>query len=348
MFASVLSMDSQRFHEDVLGGSTEENTACGARLSHLRSLVAAGNLKEAADLSLAFEPRHRADKMHADCHADQPHVGEGSIALRVATPNDRHAAAKPVIDSFITLHNNDDAAETTTNRVVLPLTHASGASVRRKSAARVPVVGFALDGKFILTESPLRCTKALSSPTEETKMSCSGGGDLRAHVVNDEAAALSLLSSMAPAAGKRRRSEKSKTESERRLMTEMGKPLIGDSSVIAAEMAARHNSGPTTEADLGDTDTTYAIGSKTTLVIPMVPSDGVTTDDQTGYANPAGYDFGLVKSAHGSNIRSYLEACMQANSDFFQQNSWGAMDLDYTITPVVQVAPCAPLCSIRH
>jgi len=212
----------------------------------------------------------------------------------------------------------------------------------------VLVVGFALDGKFILTEYPLRCAKSLSSPTEEEgKLSCSGGGALRAHVVNDEAAALSLLTSMAPADGKRRRSDHSNTESERRLMTEMGKPLIGDSSVIAAEMAARHNSGPTTEANLGDIDTSYAVGSKTTLVIPMVPSDGVTSDDQTGYANPAGYDFGIVKSVHGSNIRSYLEACMQANSDFFQQNSWGAMDLTFTITPVVQVVPRA-LCSIRH
>ena len=72
--------------------------------------MAAGKFKEAADLSLALEPRHRAGKMHADCHADQPHVGEGSIATRIASPVDRGTdpAARPVTDSFIKLHHPDD------------------------------------------------------------------------------------------------------------------------------------------------------------------------------------------------------------------------------------------------
>lgn len=49
-----------------------------------------------------------------------------------------------------------------------------GSSSMRSSAARVPVVGFALDGIFVLADSPVRCTKG----EVKDDPSCSGGGDL--------------------------------------------------------------------------------------------------------------------------------------------------------------------------
>eukprot|EP00613_Pedinella_sp_CCMP2098_P082823 CAMPEP_0171994936 /NCGR_PEP_ID=MMETSP0993-20121228/279212_1 /TAXON_ID=483369 /ORGANISM="non described non described, Strain CCMP2098" /LENGTH=394 /DNA_ID=CAMNT_0012648029 /DNA_START=15 /DNA_END=1196 /DNA_ORIENTATION=- len=362
MIPSALSGNSERIHNAVLGDSAEGGLTCKNRLIHIRELMAAGKFKEAVDVSLALEAHHRASKKHADCHADQPHVGEGSIITQVSTPGDRGPySSKPVIDSFIKLHRQLDTEEGAgvvghflriahTSRAsvrksmarvpvvgftldstfvlaeaplrctfkasgdpnsstlscsgggdlhehlvsdekeatALRVAHTSRASVR-KSMARVPVVGFALDNTFVLAEAPLRCTTASGGPSSSA-LSCSGGGDLHEHLVSDEkeARALLLLSSELTAAGKRRRHEKEKKESEsRRLMAEwtnMGQPLIPSASRVAAEIAARESrdaksGGPTTRAaSLGDESSSYAVGSKKTLVLPMVPTDGVTTD----------------------------------------------------------------------
>jgi len=223
MIPSTLSGYSERIHNAVLGDTTEEEQPCKDRLAHIRSLMAAGKLKEAVDVSLALEAHHRASKKHADCHADQSHVGEGSIVTRAATPDDRgQFSSRPVIDSFIKLHHRHNEEEEGVEVVenFLRITHTSRASVR-KSMARVPVVGFALDNTFVLAEAPLRCTTASGS---SSVLSCSGGGDLHEHPVSDEkeaAALLLLLSNELTAAGKRRRGGNKKKGSEsRRLMAE--------------------------------------------------------------------------------------------------------------------------------
>jgi hypothetical protein len=330
MIANDLQGPSHPLHRAVVDGTTSDDLACQARLAHLRTLVSEGKLHEAVDFSLALEPHHRADKIHGDCHVDKPHVGEGSIVTKIASP-DRHSdpSMKPIISSFIKLHG--DKADEFEN--VMPIVHASGAEKRVKSVARAPVVGFALDGKFILSDSQLRCTSIPAS--KDGMLSCSGGADLRNRVVKDSSSALALAAELT---GARKRVHK---ESDaRRLMTEMGKPLVSNPQVVAQELARESVAGSApsrTMANLGDADTSYAIGVKTVLVIPLVPLEGVTDDNQLNHVAPEGYDYGLVKSVHSSNIRSYLTACMQANSDYYKDNSWGAMEFATTITPVLKV-----------
>jgi hypothetical protein len=335
MFQEALVGESLDVHSAVMDDVVAEEQACGARLAHLRTLITQGKLKEALSLSLAFEPQHRLSKAHPDCHVDKPHVGEGTVTTRVATP-DRHKnpKAKPSVSTFVALHHDDSSAHEVTQEF-LRVVHSSGLSARRKPGVRVPIVGFALDGAFVLADAHLRCT----SIADISSLSCSGGGDIRNQIVKGSEAAAALASELTGA--KKLRTDK---KSDRRLMTKMGKPLHGNPEVVAAEFpekvssASRVSNALTrTMVDLGDMVTDYALGAKTVLVIPVVPSDGIAADDQTGYPAPVGFDYGLVTTDHGSNINSYIQACMQSNSDFYKNNSWGAMELDWTVTPVLQV-----------
>jgi hypothetical protein len=121
-------------------------------------------------------------------------------------------------------------------------------------------------------------------------------------------------------------------------MTEMGKPLTPDAQVVKAEHEAAQEGTVPIAASMGDINNVYTVGAKTVLVIPIVPTDGDTTDVQT-QSGPAGFNYGLVNSAHGGNIRSYLEQCMTANNDFIRDQSWQQFDMTWTITPVYQVPP---------
>jgi hypothetical protein len=121
------------------------------RLAHLREPVAKGNHNAALDFSLALQSNHRSSLDHEDCHADRPHVGEGTTATHIATPDLRgDSRSAPIVTSHIRLHHDEGAPDTLLRLVV-------DAKKVTKSALRTPVVGFGLDGAFVLAESPVCC-----------------------------------------------------------------------------------------------------------------------------------------------------------------------------------------------
>lgn len=150
--------------------------------------------------------------------------------------------AVPVVTTTIKLHRNDDVeindaqeeeqrqGQEQQHELWMPALHAVTAPAasssssnaaghhhhlphRMLSAARVPVVGFTLDGKFVLAESPLRCRRRrITTATSDGDyggggdeggeefggsssggLVCDGGADVRNHVVADAQEALTLL-----------------------------------------------------------------------------------------------------------------------------------------------------------
>jgi hypothetical protein len=228
-----------------------------------------------------------------------------------------------------------------------------------KSALRTPVVGFSLDGAFILAESPVRCrakgsevshdystiaSAAAFAHTRALGLLCDAGADIRAAPAKDGHAALEAMSVLTLKA-RRSPTTATATTTHRQLSMEwenMGAPLVANMDTVAQEAAAG-DSAATTALGLPDASTNYVLGVKTILTIPIVPTDGDTADIQT-QSYPRGYNYNLVQSAHGSSISSYLTACMQKNSDYYASNSWNQMSFNPTITPVMKVAYTGATC----
>ena len=310
MLPRLLDVRSMAVHEAVVGAKSpaDEAEACGARLDHLRDLVAKGRHEAAIDLAFALHEHPGGRPAHAHCQADAAHIGEGTLATRIARSLD---AEKPsAVDSFVRLHrqDGDEASE-----AVLPI--ALGEKRAPLSKARAPVVGFSLDGRFVLADAQARCradgeaqssyaaavAAAAAAHAGGTGLRCDGGAVARGAAVADGHEA-------------------------RRLMTMMGSPLIPDIPSLAAM-------GPEAAAGLVDATTGAVVGVKSILVIPVVPNGGNPTD-----ACCTGFNYGLVASVHGGSIESYLDAVMQKNSDYFKSGSWDTFSLDWTQTPTYALA----------
>ena len=323
-----LSRESQVVHDFVIAAKNldtgAEARACGERLTHLRELVKEGKLEDATDLAFALhEFPGRAGFSHADCAVEKIHVGEGTILTRIATMHDRSSATASAAETFIRLHRDDvEGAEAAALPVVLK---GDGTDkLRKSSAARVPVVGFTLDGAFVLAEAPLRCRRA-AAPGEkrhDESLLCDGGASVRGALVSGAAAALDLsFDLVAPPAS---------AEVHRRLQTTMGKPLMPDADLVKEARGGADGGVGSASTTLGDDTNTYARGTKKVLVMPVLPSDG-----SASAAAPKGFNYGLVASAHGGSITSYISAVMSSTASFYTRNSWGALTLTSTITPVL-------------
>jgi hypothetical protein len=174
---------------DLISDHIQE-AACTQRLQQLRRLVSDGSLRDAVELSFAL--RDRRGLSHPACFADEPHIGEGSIVTKVATPDRR---TRPLYSSFLTPHSNSGESSVVAE-ASLRLLSATAATTPQsrnsvlRSATRVPVVGFALDGEFVLSESPLRCHAPTS---EDGGLVCDGGLDIRGVHVADAAEAVRTL-----------------------------------------------------------------------------------------------------------------------------------------------------------
>ena len=345
-----MSAATQKFHADVvraaaathaarlspLGSAKSgelldaEASACRQRLSHLRALVREEKFAEAIDASFALhehfrdvEPGQRRPA-HPDCIADAVHVGEGTIATKVLTPADRvvNPAAVPVHTSFIRLHPDGGADDTaSTSSPILPIrlgtSRRDGKSPRvpmSSGNARVPVVGFSLDGHFVLADAKIRCRAARSGLDG---LLCDGGAELRNAFA---ASADEAQANLEPRVGSGRRLS----------LTFMGMPK---------QPSSRQRGGPALAmSGLFDAETSYAVGAKTVIVIPVLPSDGLESD-----VAPKGYNYGLVASAHGGSIEAYIDAVMVTTNAFYERNSFAGssnpskMSLVSTVTQVYNV-----------
>lgn len=286
-----LSGESKRVHDAVVQAAAHTDDAgaaaraCAEHLGHLRALVSSGAHEEALDLAFALHEQSGPAPAHADCRVAEVHLGEGTIATKISTARDKTAPGASKAESFIRLHQDDDAAAAV-NALPILLKGDGTDKLRVSSKAREPVLGVSLDGKFLLAAAKARCRAAASG---EEGLLCDAGASLRGVKLPDASAALELLSGEG-----------------RRLTghTFMGKPLIPNPEVVAEHRSelARAAAGDVREASsLGDASTTYAIGEKTCIVIPLLPSDGAES-----MSAPFGYNYGLVASAHGGSITSFI------------------------------------------
>ena len=303
MLPKSLSHKAQALNDAVVnllsrsGSGNDPNQAllCGARLSHLRSLVADGDLEEAIDLSLALGHRlgDRSGLSHPDCLADVPHVGEGTVVTTVATPVGLSAQSTPKFSSMVTLHGDEQDVD-------MPLLLGSGANRKiRRSATRAPVVGFALDGVFVLADSPLRCKLNRASGSG---LLCDGGATLQDKPFASVSEALAASSFPRPGRD-RRLNEGSK-----------GLDIMG-------------MQGMTAQKDIDGA--IHTTGTVTAIAIPVCPSD--KTCEET-------YAYGKIASEHGGSVKSWIQAIMTANEQYFTENSYGQFNLQTTVTDPYNVA----------
>ena len=190
-----------------------------------------------------------------------------------------------------------------------------------KSKIGTPVVGFALDEYFVLTESKLRCraandnskSYALASEaadkahTESAGLLCSAGSNVKDVLVKDAHEALAVLvKHIENGPNKRAVGDhiNGDTEAERRLMhVSMGAPFVPDAkSVAEAGLGYYTTSNSGTAKSFPDASNNYVTGTRKVLVIPIIPSDGAVNMNQ-----PYGYNYQLIASAHGGDVRSYYE-----------------------------------------
>jgi hypothetical protein len=172
-------------------------------------LVNGGNHKDAVELAFAL-PGHLRDSMHTACQVnaepgslcgvplfalnfrvfvalaaqvDFPFIGEGTVMAAATTPQSRGAASTPIVTSSIQLHHQDDVdinGDTpeggSTGGVWLKV-HSSSTKASSSAGRRIPVVGFSLDGAFVLADAPLRCHDAmkLDDGSGEDGLHCEGG-----------------------------------------------------------------------------------------------------------------------------------------------------------------------------
>ena len=363
LLPAELAADSKHLHDAVAalavrsgGNEADEAAACGARLARIRSLVAGGRLEEALDLSLALGHRKaagspRAALKHADCHADAPHWGEGTLEtlvatpMELATPLDRSEPLPSALRtanalSSIVLHDFALEASEEAKDVTLPLHQGlAKAPTIRHSRSRGPVVGFSLDGQFVMADAPLRCEvePGAAGSTEDgvassDEVECFGGalGVTAAQRFASAAAAAKLFK---PSMGLPLPGRLSAPDHADHAIDLEG----GQSAERTAERTAEHEFGdpmsmvmaPDETSSRAASNTGRTLGKQTALVMPLCPSDE-SCSSAYGYHN--------IASEHGGDVVSYLEQVMSTNNEYFRANSFGAFELDWTITPGMQIS----------
>jgi len=325
------------------------HAACSARLAHVRNLVVGGDVAGALDLALALHDHaaavtatadrdlgdHFGDSLHADCLATAVHVGEATLATKVASDRSRRVLhvgtaaeaagiARPKVSSSIRLHGVGGG------EAVLPVVQAFG-KMRLSSRAREAVVGFGLDGVFYLADAPLRCRpdtdghsdKNTKSTEGDDKVSggggahavvCSGGAAARPQRFASAHAALDAFAA-SPSALKghplllQHGDGAQEDQEHRALMTTMGAPLLPRLAPGADGATDKADDLPGTEKAVGDASTSYVLGTKAVLAIPICPSSSPNCYTET---YPNGWCYGLVASVHGctaAGVAAYVDTC---------------------------------------
>ena len=340
MMPRELRGESQRVHAAVraLLGTFRHHgleRACAARLEHLRALVARGDLEEAIDLSLALDdeavnrtapPRAALPETHP-CRGDQPHVGDADILSQVSTPHGRRAprGKAPTYKLHIRLHREERGKTT-----LLPLVHASRKHGESSSRTRVPVVGFELDGTFILADAQLRCHASAEG------LSCRHGtkSPLNRHGKKSPRAddVRGVLGH-----GENTWTHGRRAQSDSCPSTCYSQTCDYWNDDTCAKLEASYDCDCTGCACQFDD---YTRGTKSVLVIPIYPKDGNAAAD----TYPKGFCYDRVRDDHGCDIQSYTEQTMSVMNNFYKNQSWGQMSLEWTITPPMQINYTSETC----
>ena len=208
--------------------------ACAARAELLRSLVAAGDLEAAVDLSLAADAATRAALPAGCVLEDRPHAGFADVVTKVQRKG---------MDGERISHVRLAAGEKFAR--VEPV----GSRAFSGSMKQVPVVGFELNGTFYLAESAIHCDKAAL---------CVGGDGAPAQLASlDEAARVS--ESFARRASERRLGKIKKDPFASGAMGSM-KPLEANVRLPWVAVAE-------------DEVTDYVTGAKSLLIVPVCYND---------------------------------------------------------------------------
>lgn len=283
LIQAPLSGMARVVHEDVVRavGTQGAAAACGARLDELRRLVDAGELKQMIDLSTALGEADRA-ALPAECSTDKPHAGYADIAVWASRP---WHVGDPVEEGvFIKMECSDKFVALVE----------SGARRFYVSKTAVPVTGVEIDETFVLAEAPLRCDE------QNDGVLCRGAGMRDGRRFKSVADALTSIDN--------------KTV-ETRL-----EPALNEST------SRRLRGGPTplgtvTRAFENDIETSYFVGSKSILFIPVCSND---------YAPSCSgrLDYNEING----DLDGYLSTVVSEANTFFDENSYGAFDLTATIT----------------
>lgn len=117
-----------------------------------------------------------------------------------------------------------------------------------------------------------------------------------------------------------------------RASSRLNVPVVGvvlDGVFAAREASPKSRASPRTAASrLEDEDTTYTVGSKTLLIMPICPSDVLCNEV---------FDYGLTQSDHGGDVASYLERVVMLMDKFVRENSFNSTNITETITPALQL-----------
>jgi len=289
------------------GGASDE--ACVERAEELRRLIAEGRYDDAIALSFALEEG-------VDCRQDEPLVDVAEyVVTSVATPDldasDDPAATRSEERSEIHLKD----------KRVFQVVADAGHRATKTSAKKVPVVGFAIDSTFVLSESTLACKRTNSS------LLCDGAGR-RGVAVKDAKAAASIAASLrddqqgikkrhSRAVGDQQVDEEEEEETEDFWIRDEGwaeedlyEPLLGN----------------------GEYSTSAATGTKTMLVMIICPklTNGRTTDCSRAY------DYNSEIVAQGG-IENYIrDVAVNVGQPWLDHNSYGQLNLVPTLTPVLE------------
>ena len=108
-----------------------------------------------------------------------------------------------------------------------------------------------------------------------------------------------------------------------------GESLIVASAKKKKSLLRKENHAKNLPKRVLDETSTYVVGAKKVLVIPVCPRDVENCD--------AAYDYGLVESSHAGSLNAFLEQVMTLNARFFQESSWGALSMTWSVTPIVRI-----------
>lgn len=218
----------------------------------------------------------------AECSVDKPHAGYADIAVEVSTPWN---AGDPVEEgAFIKMEYADKFVTLVE----------SGARRFYGSKHAAPVTGVEIDDTFVLAEAPLRCDE------QNDGVLCRGGGMRDGRRFENLAEALASFDN-------------------KKVVTHL-EPASNQST------SRRLRGGPTplgtvSRAFSNDVETSYMVGSKSILFIP------VCSDDYAPSCSGR-LDYNLING----DLDGYLNTMVSEANDFFEENSYGAFDLTPTIT----------------
>jgi hypothetical protein len=225
------------FGQSVLADSASSEKYCMDRLANLQKLIDNDEVEEAVRLSHSFSRDHD----HHACSADVPFVGDGHFVSKVSsTPVGMGGIREHVVATHISIIDPSLASES--DHVWIPVIQATNRSLTTRS----PVVGFSLGGSFVLSDSPIKCTRI----GENQQVKCDAGSTVRETVFDNEDEAVESLTMM--------------LEEESNEHRRLSQALI---PVDASK-------------DLIDATTAYAVGTKKVLVIMTCPSDSANCGTQ--------------------------------------------------------------------